>query len=103
MLQSLVLAVLLVLMLMTVEAVAGQSDAGRSPGLVAASSDDSRMIEGTYAQTRRSTARIHRRIAVPEHGRLRGHSAQVRAGSPRTIVVHRYDRPGSYFLHGARF
>ena len=99
-----VAAIAISLMLMTVEgAAARQPDAGRSSGPVAAVSHDSRMIERAYGQTHPSANRGHRNMARPAHARLRKYAAKERAASPQTIMVRRHDRPGSYFLHGARF
>ena len=91
-----------VLMLMTVESVAArQPDAGQSSGLAA--SHASRMMEQADARAHPSAHRSHRKIAGPVHARSRKHVARVRAGLPQANEARRYDRPGSYFLHGTRF
>jgi len=109
-LQSLAaIVVSLLLALMTVEGVAArQPDAGRSSGPAAASSQDPRMIERAYG-THLSANRSHRKMVRPVHPRLRMHASKgtqpskVGAELSQTSVVRRYDRPSSYFLHGARF
>jgi len=96
------IAALLMLMLMTIEtADARQPELGRSSG--PAASPDSRMVEQAFARAHPSARSNHRKMTRPSHGRIRAHMSKMRDNPAKTSAARKYDRPGSYFLHGARF
>jgi len=98
------IAMSLLLLLMTLEGVAARKPGtARSSGLAAASPQDSRMMQQSDTRAQYSTHRSHRKMVRPAPARHRAHASKMRDNPAKTSVARRYDRPGSYFLHGTRF